>query len=411
METKTTELSGSDAETESSSSPGRNGNDRATDAWWSTLGTLYRRRRFIFGITGFVAVASLIISLLLPKWYQSNARVIIPSSSGSGGISALIGNLDPTAAAFLGAVGGDYLRYLAILSSNTMKDRIIERFNLMDVYDTRESETPIRDTRKALDENLAFEIDVEFDFLSISTLDKDPVQAAEMANFVVDELNRMNVKLSTESATAYRVFVERRYNDTIANLDSSMVALQRFQEAHGLVELEQQSAAFLEILAQYRTITFEAEIEYEGLVLDYGKDNPVVRSARNRVEAGKAKERDLMEGKDPLMPISFSDLPEVGRGYAEVLREVKIYQRIIEFARPILEQAIFEEQREAPAVQVLDRATVSEWKAKPKRALIVFGATMSAFILVVVYVILLAWLQRNRAYFTTRFEKELNRTS
>jgi uncharacterized protein involved in exopolysaccharide biosynthesis len=281
----------------------------------------------------------------------------------------------------------------------------------MDVYDTRESKTPIRDTRGALDENLAFEIDVEFDFLSISALDQDPVQAAEMANFVVDELNRMNIKLSTESATAYRQFVERRYDATIANLDSSMAALQRFQQEHGLVELEQQSAAFLELLAQYRAVTFEAEIEYEGLVLDFGKDNAMVRSARYRLEAGKAKEQALMEGKDPLMPIPFSDLPEVGRGYAEVLREVKIYQRIIEFARPVLEQAIFEEQREAPAVQVLDRATVPEWKAKPKRALIVIGATMSALILAVVYVILMDWLRRNRAYFTTRIKTELNRTS
>jgi len=382
----------------------------ARDAWWSMLGTLYRRRRFIVAVTGFVAVASVIISLLLPKWYESSARVIIPSSGSSGGLSALIGNLDPTAAAFLGAVGGDYLRYLAILSSNTMKDRVIDRFNLMDVYETRESVTPIRDTRKALDENLSYEIDVEFDFLSISVLDQDPVRAAEMANFVVDELNLMNIDLSTESATRYRLFVERRYNETIANLDSSMAALQEFQQKHGLVQLEQQSAAFLEVLAQYRAITFEAEIEYEGLVLDFGENNPTVRSARNRIEAGRAKEQALMDGKDPLMPIAFADLPEVGRGYAQAVREVKIYERIIEYARPVLEQAIFEEQRETPAVQVLDRATVPEWKTKPKRALIVIGATLSAFILVMVYVILIDWLRRNRAYFRSRIETEMNRT-
>ena len=65
-----------------------------------------------------------------------------------------------------------------------------------------------------------------------------------------------------------------------------------------------------------------------------------------------------MAGQDPIMPVSFAELPEIGRGYAQALREVMVYERVIEYARPVLEQAIFEEQREAPAVQVLDHATV-----------------------------------------------------
>jgi uncharacterized protein involved in exopolysaccharide biosynthesis len=381
--------------------------EQARTAWWALVGTIYRRRRLVLYTTALVAIASLVISLLLPKWYESTARVILPSSS-SGGLQSLLGNLDPAAAALIGGVGGDYIRYMSILTSNTMKDRIIDEFDLMDVYDTRDNKTPLRDTREELESNLEIEIDIEYDFLSISALDKDPVQAAAMANFIVDELNRMNIELATESASAYRRVVERRYNDTEANLDSAMAELQRFQEEYGLIELEQQSAAFLEVLALYRAATFEAEVEYEGLVLDFGKDSPMVRSARNRVEAARAKERALLEGEDPLMPVAFSDLPEIGRGYAKALQGVMINQKILEFARPILEQAIFEEQREAPAVQVLDRGMVAEWKAKPKRALIVIGATLSGFILVVLYVILMHWLQRNRSYFVSRIESELS---
>lgn len=408
METRTPELQD---EPLIQSPDRRSGTDEdVRDAWWAMLGSLYARRFLIIGVTVFAAVASVAISLTLTPWYQSTAKVILPSS-GSGGLSQLIGTLDPAAAAMLGASGGDYVRYMAIISSNTMRDRVIDEFDLMSVYETHESPAPVRDTRMLLGQYLSFEIDIEYDFLAISVLDTDPQRAADMANFVVDELNRINVRLSTENARSYREFVERRYEETVANLDSSMASLQQFQQDHGVVELEQQSEAFLQILSQYRASTFEAEIEYEGLVLDYGEDNPTVRSARNRVEAARAKERALMEGKDPLMPVAFAELPEIGRGYAHVLREVMIYERIIEFARPVLEQAIFEEQREAPAVQVLDRASVPEWKTKPKRAYIVIGSTLSAFLLVLVYVVSIGWLRYNRRYVMSRIESELNQRS
>lgn len=381
--------------------------EHSRDAWWSMLGTFYRRRWFIVAVTGFVAVASIGISLLLPVWYQSTARVIIPSGGEGGGISALLGDLDPAAAALLGTSGGDYIRYMAILTSRTLTDRVIDEFDLMDVYETRDSKTPWRDARKELDDNTAFEIDRDFDFLGINVFDQDRERAASMANFFVEELNRMNIELSTESASRYRRFVERRYNETVANLDSAMAALQNYQEEYGLLELEQQSEAFLEILAQYRAATFQAEIEYEGLLMDYGKENPMVQSARNRVEAARAKERALLEGRDPLLPVAIDELPQIARGYATAMRDVAIYENIIEFARPLLEQAIFEEQREAPAVQVLDRAVVAEWKAKPKRAFIVVGATLSAFILVLIQLGLVDWLRRKRAYLAERFDSEL----
>ena len=247
---------------------------RHQDAWWSTLGAIYNKRLLIIGLTILVAISSVGISLILPVWYESTARVILPKKASGGGLSALIGNLDPAAASLLGGVGGDYIRYLAILHSNTMRDRIIDEFDLMTVYETGESQTPVRDTRDMLASNLTMEIDVEYDYLSISALDQDPVRATEMANFIVEELNRMNIRLSTESAGSYRSFVERRYTETIAGMDSAMAELERYQQEHGLIELEAQSQAFLQLLASYRAATFAAEVEYEGLVLDFGKGQP-----------------------------------------------------------------------------------------------------------------------------------------
>ncbi len=379
----------------------------AKDAWWSLVGTVVQRRKFVIWTTVGAAIVSVVISLLLPKWYRAEARVLLPSGTGGSAISALLGDLDPSATSLLGVSEGDYVRYLAILNSGTVADRAIDRFNLMDEYDTRDARYPRLETRKMLADNIDFDVDREFDYLSIQVLDKSPEQAAEMANFFVDELNRVNIALTTESASAYRKFVQRRYDATIAGLDSAMLDLKRYQEKSGVIELELQAQAFLEVLADYRGATFQAEVEYEGLAMDFGEDNPAVKSAYNRVKAARNKESDLLAGKDPLMPVAITDIPEVGYGYARALREVLIYQKIIEFARPLLEQAIFQEQKETPAVQVLDRALVPEKKALPKRMLIVIGATFSVLILTLLYLLVLDWLHRNRSYFARRIDAAL----
>lgn len=375
------------------------------DAWWSLVGSIIQRRRFVIGMTIGAAVVSVIVSLLLPKWYEAEARVMLPTSGGGGGLSALLGDLDPSAASLLGVAQGDYVRYMAILNSGTMADRVIEAFNLMDVYETRDASYPRLETRKILEGNVKFVVDREFEFLSIRVLDRNADQSAAMANFFVDELNTMNIELTTESASTYRRFVQARYDATIANLDSSMIALKNFQEKSGVIELEQQAEAFLGLLAEYKAEAFRAEIEYQGLVLDFGEENPAVKSAFNRVRAAQEKERQLLNGQDPLMPVAMADIPAVSYGYASTLREVLIYQKIIEFARPLLEQAIFEEKKETPAVQVLDRALVPEKKARPKRMLIVIGATISVFILVIMYLVALDWLRRNHDLIANRIAR------
>jgi uncharacterized protein involved in exopolysaccharide biosynthesis len=378
--------------------------DAARDAWWSTVRKLLAKRRLIIGFTLGAAIISVVISLLLPKWYAGTARVLLPTPTGGGGISALLGNLDPAAASILGSSGGDYVRYMAILTSESMSQRVIDRFNLMDEYETRDARYPRMKTLEMLEGNVEFEVDREFDFLSVTVLDKSAEQAAEMANFYVEELNRMNASLVSENAANYRGFVEQRYDATIAGLDSAMQVLSAYQQESGVIELEKQAEAFLAVLAEYRAASFQAEVEYQALVMDFGKDNPATKSAYNRVLAARELEKDLLEGKDPLMPVALKDIPEVGVGYAQALREVMIYEKIIEFARPLLEQAIFEEQKQTPAVQVLDRALVPEKKAKPKRMIIVAGATLSVFLLTCLYVLMLGWLDRNRRYLASQLK-------
>lgn len=380
---------------------------RARDNYWSILGLLYRRRKFLATVTGLVAVAAVVISLLLPLWYMGTAKVILPEAGSSGNLTALLSDLGGSAAAAItGAAGGDYTRYLAILNSRTLSERVIEEFDLETVYETKGHPQVRRKTLETLWGNTTFELDLEYEFLAISVLDKDPQRAAEMANFYVAQLNEMNVQLLSENATNYRTFVQERYHQTEVQLDSARAKLQKFQEVNGLIELEGQAQAFLSLMADYRAMALQGEIEYEALVQDFGEDNAQVQALRNRVNAARQKELDLRSGRDPLLPVSFPNLPAKGREYAELLQEVLIQTKILEFSRPLLEQAIFDEQREAPAVQVLDHAVPPERKAKPKRSILVILATLSGFLLAVLYLWISDWWRRRHADIMARLQAD-----
>src|SRR5260370_30309383 len=98
---------------------------------------LAKRKWFIFKFVGCAAVLSAGISLLLPKTYTANAKVMPPQQNQSmGAMAALSSQLGPLAALASGGLG---LRspselYVAMLRSRTVADDLIDRFSLMDVY-------------------------------------------------------------------------------------------------------------------------------------------------------------------------------------------------------------------------------------------------------------------------------------
>ena len=352
------------------------------------LTSVWSRRRSIAAITGIVAVGAVVISLVLPKWYTSTARVLLPESGGAGALGAMIAEVAPTAITqLLGTGGGDYIRYRAILSSRSTMEAVISEFDLITVYDVADSDAPTEDAIEMLQSNVDFPIDDEFQYLSVSVLDRDPTRAAAMANFFVGELNRRNSELLAQNATAYRAYLSATLDDSQAQLDSARVSLQGFQEKNGIVDLPTQAESFLESMASLRTDVLRSEIEYEVLQRQYGEGNPQTEAAGSAYRAANSMYTRAFGGGERLLPIAQDSLPAVSRAYSELLQDVLIQTEIVRFVRPLYEQARFDEQREKIAVQILDAAQPPARKSKPRRKLLVILATLSGFLLSLLWAI------------------------
>ena len=376
---------------------------RAEQSFWSMLGTLWRRRMLIVGITAVAAVLSIVISLTLTDSFKAQTRLLLPARGSSGLLSgAILGALPSSASSLLGGITGDYLRYLSILDSRTVKENVATHFNLVEVYDVADSEAPLHAALEVLDGNIEFVVDEEYNHLSVHVYDEVPQRAAAMANFFVEELQRMNAELASQSAGAFRRYVEQRYQNTEVELDSVLNALSALQEHYGVLDLATQGEVFYTGMTELRMSVFSLEIEYEQLLSMYGPDNSMVQTAREAARSANRKYNAAMEGSERILPVPQDSLPRVARQFADLQQQQLILANIIEYTRPVLEEARLEEQRKIEAVQVIDVATPPAKKARPFRALIVMASTASGFILAMVYVLLLAWWRRNYADFAHR---------
>ena len=363
-------------------------------AVWHGARVLYRRRWWILGLSFLVAVAAAGLSLQMPNRYAASARLLIPDSSG-GGLGALIGDLSPIASSVLGGGGGDYTRYIAILTSRSTMEEAVEQFDLVRVYDLEGEPFAASRTLDELRDNVGFDVDLELEFLEIRVLDEDPERAAAMVNFFTETLNERNAELATEGARSFREYVETRYEETQAALDDAREALRTFQERNGVVELETMAQAYVEALAQQRGELARLEIEYQALRSQFGDENPDVQAAAAALAAARRGETALLSGQDRAVPLSYRNLPALGSQYAALYQEVLIQAQVLEAALPLLEQARFDEARERVAVQVIDAAVPPARKAEPKRTVIVMVTAVSAFVLLCAFFLSLDWWDRN----------------
>lgn len=384
--------------------------EQMSESWWNLLGTLYAWRRFIIGVTFAMGVLSIVISLLLPVYFKASSRLLLPESGGGGLASALLGDLGSAAQSLLGAGGGDYVRYMAILDSRAVKERIIERFDLISVYELEEEDFPVQEAIEVLESNVEFVVDDELDFFSIEVWDRDPERAAGMSNYYVELLDEISNRLNRQTAGQFRAYAEERYERAEADRQALLDSLRAFQARYGVFDMEAQTEAFFTQVAEVRANAVQLELQYEALRGQFGDENQQVQQLAGLVEASNAMYERMLSGGEAVLPVNLDAAPDMIRAYADITMERLIQEKILEMVAPVLEQARFEEERRQQALQVVDKAVPPHKKDKPKRAIVVIAATLSAFILAVLFALLMTWWRQNHTQFTERLRHGASRS-
>ena len=370
---------------------------------------LTRYRRFIFLNLVFVCVVVGIISLFLPNWYTAKTTVLPPEEAGSIlplSLSSLGGFL-PSSGMSLPLMVTPSDIFAAILRSRTVAESVINKEDLMEVYDTDK----ISDALKELNSHTKIEVTNE-GIVSLEFEDNDKNRAARVANLFVEELDRINQKTNTSKAKSTRIFVEERLSQTQKELALAEENLRAFKEKHKTIVLDEQMRAAIQGAANLKAELTLNEIQLNVLRQTMSESHPQIQGLKTRIKEIK-KQLDLMEfgdseekdRQDKILDIPFSEVPALSLELARLTREVKIQETVFELLIRQYEQAKIQETKDTPTVQILDKAVPPERKTRPKRAFLVGIAGLASLFLSIVFVFALEYLKHSKTQNPEEFKK------
>ncbi len=344
-----------------------------------------RRKKTVFWITFLFALAALIVSLLIPVYYPAESRIMPPQQPQSSSMAMLgqLGALSGMAAGGLGVKNpGDI--YVAMLSSRTVEDGLIDRFHLQHVY----KQDYRIDARKQL-ENLS-NINLGKDgVISVVVEDTDRQRAADLANGYVQQLTELMQIIAVTEASQRRVFFEKELRAAKDDLAGAEVELKRTQESTGLIQMDSQARAIIESVARLRGQIAAGEVQLRMLRASSTEQNPEVIRTEEGLAAMRAQLAKLEQGRPDSgvsVQVPTSRVPEVGLEYVRKLRNVKYHETIYEILAKQFEAAKIDEAKNAPTIQVIDVATPAERKSRPHRAVIVLLTALVGFIIAILWV-------------------------
>jgi uncharacterized protein involved in exopolysaccharide biosynthesis len=354
----------------------------------ANLELLWERRRLIGKISAFGLFLSTLAAFLIPARYESSARLMPPdnnqAASGLAAVAAMVSSSSSSsglASEFLGLKSSSET-FAGILSSRTVEDALISKFNLRKVYWDRR----IEDARKDLAKHTDIEVERKSQIVELTVTDHSPQRAAAMAQEYIDQLNRLVALLSTSSARRERVFLEGRLQTVKQDLEDAEKQFSKFASKNTAIDIKEQGKAMMEAAATLQGQLIAAQSELQGLRQIFSDNNVRVRSVRARVgELQKQLEKISGKGEDVNDSASASDqlypsirrLPVLGVTYADLFRQAKVQEVVFETLTKQYELAKVQEAKEIPTVKVLDTPTIPEKKSFPPRILmILFGTAL-----------------------------------
>jgi tyrosine-protein kinase Etk/Wzc len=360
---------------------------------------LLKHKKLILGVTLGAAIITAIICFIIPPTYEAETAILPPQQQSSSMAGQLLSQMGG-AGGLTGAVGGALLGvqtpsdlYVGILKSTTVADRIIDRFDLMKLYDADYRE----DARKELLEDvLDASADKDSGIITITIEDKEPKRAANMANAFVEELKHLTKGLAVTEAAQRRLFFEEQLKDAKTTLTKAEEAMKSFQEKTGVMEVDEQAKAVIEGFAALSAQIAAKEVELKVMKTYSTPNNPDLQKEEEALTGLKAELKKLevknKGANDPIIPTV--KMPELGTEYARKLRDVTFSETLFELLTKQYEIAKLDEARGVAIIQVIDKALPPTKKAKPNILLLVAAVSCAGFFVSVMLAFLMEYKER-----------------
>ena len=322
------------------------------------LGPIFARWRLIALCTGVGALCGLVVSLLLPRVYESRATIFPQQSRATLSLASQL----PIPVNMGGTPSG---YYTALLKSDTMLVKTIDRLRLLrNPYFSRgeslDLNTAVRRLRKFVNVK-----DNRDGSVSVIVRLTNPYLAARVANTMLDLLGGM---VETEYKRKVR-FIAKKLRETAHDLRKAEDEMKRFLEANDIAAIDEQSRAAIQELSELdaRLLAADAELQEVTSRLKNAGDLESLIEDEVRKRALESSRELIVERKAELEK-KLATLPQLATQYGRLKRRVELLNQTYATLTQQYQLERITQQGEGGDYQVIDRARADKQKVAPRTA-------------------------------------------
>lgn len=317
----------------------------------SSLGVFlftWRKHLIIISVAAAILAAIFSSPYFITPLYKSTV-VLFPVSSNS--VSKALLTDQPAAKSDILEFGEDEQteQMLQILSSNVIRDKVVNKFDLMNHYGiSPNSKYKYTSLYRQYESNITFRR-TEFMAVKITVLDRDPQMAADIANTISDLLDSTKNSMQRERAVKGFKIVE-----------------------HEVFRLEHEIAVMEDSLKKIRELG----------VFDYESQSEMINQ-QLAIEIAHGNTRGINALNDKLKVLA-----EYGGAYVSLRDQLEHEKKQLSYLKARYEEAKVDAEENLPQKFVVESAYKAEKKSYPVRWIIILVSALSAFLVSVLILIL-----------------------
>ncbi|MBT3756433.1 MAG: hypothetical protein HOD64_07345 [Candidatus Cloacimonetes bacterium] len=361
---------------------------------------LAKHKKFIFFTTLIVSIFAIVYSLLTPQIWISTATILpIDNEVSNFSFSSSLSGLQSSLLGKSYSSSGSNL--VTVMNSRTFSEKIINKFNLIEYFEISSPDS-LLNMHEALDsfgsDMRTISLDDDTGLILITINSKDKYMSADIANYIVSQIEKYNVSSSKSKGKEKREFIEKRLAFIKLEIDNLSKELLEFKKENKVLLLDEQVKALIEIFAKLESEKRAFEMERDFLVINYSEDSPQVVVINQKLNIINKKIRTLKQtSKDSDYLFELDEVADMSLQYAYLDTQLEIKLKVYEFLYPQFENAKIEEVKDLSTVEVIDKAKPAGKRSKPKRAMICMIAFFLAIVFSSIAVILIHLLKRKNS--------------
>jgi capsule polysaccharide export protein KpsE/RkpR len=361
-----------------------------------------RNLRRIIALCLVVALATAAYVMLVEKRWEATAVAMVPGTGTTGLpiLSGLLGagtgnsGLGGLASQLVGMSGTsaetDLMVVQQVLTSRTVMERLILEYDLVRRYRTISMEKTLTKLNSRVSVSLTPE-----GFFVVAAQGSSREEAAAMAMDLIDYANDELSRLVTSRARRGRIEAEKALEEAADSLESAQARMEVFREGSGLNFPEEQGAAAVTVFESIETELVLAEADLAGYAGGVSSRNEAYLQVARRISYLKEALQSRLTTGDSLSVFPGMALfPGYIREYDRLYMELETRRAVYLLVRQELETLRLDEVKESPTLEVVVPPAPEHLRAYPRRARTVILYTGLAFMLALLWMGVITYVDR-----------------